>query len=175
MTEPAATKKCPCVICGAEVEVTKFMAPAKVRCSIHQDVRVATATQIARNNDEPIFLDEMAKESMVELAQMARKLKLDFAMCPQDPDHDVAIKSLVEDPNGAIVTWQCRECLTVICYSTQHRRELLPQGVKELARESAGVQWRESRLGTYPDRDLRGILLGETEIPDGLLERRAQK
>jgi hypothetical protein len=60
-----------------------------------------------------------------------------------------------------VVTHQCRDCYTIICYSTQHHRELLPQGVREQARETTSVQWRESRLGTYPERDLRGILLGK--------------
>ena len=155
-------KTCQCIVCGADVEVTKFATPSKVRCDAHKDVRVATAHMAnSLENHEPIQLEEVEADLMSEMAEEVRNWGGDLAFCPQDADHTVTIKSVVRGPHGVVVTHQCRDCLTIISYSTQHHRELLCQGIRELARDTAGVTWLESRLGIYPGSDVRGIITGE--------------
>lgn len=165
-------KICPCIVCGQPVEVTKFMAPAKVRCEAHASMR----TETARTNNGsagiigPIILNEAMVAMQIEMAEEVESWNGDIASCPKDPMHDVAIKSVVGDKElGYVVTHQCQVCHTIISYSTQHKRELLPQGIKTLARNSgSGVEWRRSRLGYVPsldceDEELLGIILGRRE------------
>lgn len=115
------TKKCPCIICGTLVEVTKFATPAKVKC----DACKGSIKEVARKN--AAALPEVILHDMVD-AFLA--LHLDFPACPKNPNHDIELKSVVDGQHGAIATFQCLECNIVISISTQHRRQLLQQGAR---------------------------------------------
>lgn len=108
------TKLKPCAICGDMIEVSKFLAAAKVRCAKHQGMpleasSLASAPETPESTVEPPEAKEVATESHRDTNPNINKA-LEKLACPYGHG-PMAIRSVLHDARwGDKITMQCDKC-----------------------------------------------------------------
>lgn len=111
-----ATKICPCIVCGAEVEVTKFASASKVKCELCKNGGSNTeATEKPIPDVQQSFGGLTHRTGPRIDGQPSKALR--NLCCPHHPDKPMTVIGVNKSELwGDQVTLQCREkeCYTVV-------------------------------------------------------------
>lgn len=126
-SEATATKIRPCIKCGTETEVSKFMSDKKVLCKACRGIAEPTKS-IARLQVDKSKLN-MVKLAPIEEYEMNTGIinnkRLREVECPAC-GHKYMKPLMVVDWSqfGLVIEYQCQECYTVINLTEQQRKPL---------------------------------------------------
>lgn len=127
----AKTKVCPCVDCGENVEVSKFMSALKVKCEKCKtgEKPVEVVAEKESNTPPPVKAAEVKKEESAPIGSGRIDGKPNRALmnlcCPFHPHERMHIVGVIKSERwGDIVDFQCRVrgCWCKVSVSQQNQR-----------------------------------------------------
>lgn len=164
LTTSEMNKRVPCKSCRRPCVIHAF-APNSVLCTTCKSGSSGAGSRPGTvANPEPGVTDPA---KAVNLADCLINPAFAYAHCPLDPEHQMELKSVSHSPNygprrllkidgkglpiydqktGESVMHQCRECGTVVSYSTQHVHQYRRQNEVVVREDKSDTSW-DSLLG----------------------------